>query len=98
VPELLAAVPPHRFLLQLRGDVDDGSTVSDRAKSILEGIALVVGSQDARGEHTLVALHDGVTLGRALGALLHAGIDVLACREERSEIEEAFMQLIGPEP
>jgi ABC-type multidrug transport system ATPase subunit len=95
VPELLAAVPPYRFLLQLRGGVDDGGTVSDRAKAILEGVAMVVGSQDARGEHTLIALHDGVTLGRALGILLHAGIEVLACREERSEIEEAFMQLIG---
>jgi ABC-2 type transport system ATP-binding protein len=95
VPELLAAVPPQRFLLQLRGSGDDEGAVSDRAKAVLDGIALVVGSHDPRGEHTLIALHDGVTLGRAVGALLDAQIEVLACREERSDIEEAFMQLIG---
>jgi ABC-type multidrug transport system ATPase subunit len=95
VPEFLAAVPVQRFLLQLRGDDTDGRPVSDRAKTILHGLAVVAGGQDSRGEHTLIALLDGVTLGQAVGALLDAHIDVLACREERSEVEEAFMQLIA---
>ena len=95
VPEFLAAVPVQRFLLQLRGDDADGRTVSERARSILDGLAVVAGGQDSRGELTLIALRDGVTLGRALGALLDSKIEVLACREERSEVEEAFMQLIA---
>ena len=95
VPELLAAVPPQRFLLQLRDGNGAVRSVSDHARSVLEGLAVVVEDQDARGEHTLVALREGVTLGEAFRALLDADIEVLACREERSEIEEAFMQLIG---
>jgi ABC-2 type transport system ATP-binding protein len=94
VPELLAAVPPNRFLLQLHGGTGEGS-VSDRARRVLDGLAVVVESEGGEEGHTLIALHDGVTLGRAVGTLAAAGVDVLACREERSEIEEAFLQLIG---
>jgi hypothetical protein len=84
-----------RFLLQLRANDTDGRPVSDRAKAVLHGLAVVGGGQDSRGEHTLIALLEGVTLGQAVGALLEAKIEVLACREERSEVEEAFMQLIA---
>jgi hypothetical protein len=36
-----------------------------------------------------------VVLGDALAALALGGVQVLACREERSEIEEAFLALTG---
>jgi hypothetical protein len=36
-------------------------------------------------------------LGDALAALSSAGISVLTCREERSEIEEAFLSIAGGE-
>jgi hypothetical protein len=39
-----------------------------------------------------------VILSRALGALMATEIEVLACVEERSEIEEAFLNLTDPEP
>jgi hypothetical protein len=34
-------------------------------------------------------------LGDALGALIAARFEVLACRQERSEIEDAFVALTG---
>ena len=34
-------------------------------------------------------------LGAAIAALADGGVDVLACRQERSEIEEAFLALTG---
>jgi hypothetical protein len=46
-------------------------------------------------EHYTLTLADGVVLGEALASLAAAQIDVLACREERSEIEEAFLSLTG---
>lgn len=43
----------------------------------------------------LIALSDGATLGSALAALREADAEVLACRHERPEVEEAFLALIG---
>jgi hypothetical protein len=40
-----------------------------------------------------VALREEVVLGRAVAALDAAGLSVLTCREERSEIEAAFLFL-----
>jgi hypothetical protein len=45
-----------------------------------------------------MTLQDGVVLGDALAALAAADIKVLACREERSEIEEAFLSFMRDEP
>jgi hypothetical protein len=41
----------------------------------------------------VLELADEVVLGDALAALTAAGVQVLSCREERSEIEEAFVLL-----
>ena len=46
-------------------------------------------------EHYVLHLADGVILGDALARLTSSGVRVLACREERSEIEEAFLSLAG---
>jgi hypothetical protein len=42
-----------------------------------------------------LALADDVTLGDALGALLSADVALLACRQERPEVEEAFLALVA---
>jgi len=41
------------------------------------------------------ALDEETVLGEALGALIAARFEVLACRQERSEIEDAFVALTG---
>ena len=89
VPELMAVTIARRFLVHLRGDGD----VLTMAREALAGMGEVALSGDSDGQHFLVALRDDVVLGRALSALDGAGLAVLTCREERSEIEAAFLFL-----
>ena len=48
-----------------------------------------------QSEHFLLSLEEDTVLGEALGALIGARFEVLACRQERSEIEDAFVALTG---
>jgi ABC-2 type transport system ATP-binding protein len=89
VPQLMAVTIARRYLVHLRGEGD----VQSRARSALEGIGDLALSSDSDGEHFLVALRDEVVQGRAIAALDGAGLQVLTCREERSEIEAAFLFL-----
>ncbi len=50
-----------------------------------------LGDDDA--EHFLLQLGPHALLGSAFVALAAAGIDVIACREDRSDIEDAFVAL-----
>jgi hypothetical protein len=55
----------------------------------------LVRAEESDPEHYVLSIRDGVILGDALAALTASRIDVLECREERSGIEGAFLQLIG---
>ena len=91
VQELLSIVPPERFVLKLRSV--DGRAPVDVARGALAGLATLVALED-HTDHALLGLHEGVILGEAIQRLAAAGVDVLACREERSDVEEAFLHLI----
>lgn len=43
----------------------------------------------------VLELSGTASLVDALAALMQAGVEVLSCREVRSELEEAFVQLTG---
>ena len=49
-------------------------------------------------EHVVIGIADGETLGRAIAALEGAGVSILACTEEGSGVEEAFLFLTREEP
>jgi ABC-2 type transport system ATP-binding protein len=87
VPELMATTSARRYLLHLGGAADAFLTA--------HSVIVRVGSMSPNGApgHYVLALHDGIVLGHALALLTGAGVDVLACREERSEVEEAFLNL-----
>jgi hypothetical protein len=85
----MAVTIARRYLVHLHGEGD----VLALATAALEGLGGVALSSDADGEHFIVALRDEVVLGRAVAALDGAGLSVLTCREERSEIEAAFLFL-----
>ena len=89
VPQLMAVTIARRYLVHLHGE-GDVLAVAGAALEDLGGVAL---SSDADGEHFIVALREEVVLGRAVAALDAAGLSVLTCREERSEIEAAFLFL-----
>jgi ABC-2 type transport system ATP-binding protein len=87
VQQLMARAAPHRFVVHLRGF--DGSGDALKGAAVLSPVG-------ASAEHFVLALEEGVILGDALAALTAAGIQVLACREERSNVEEAFLRLTEP--
>ena len=62
---------------------------------LLGARATVAPGANDDGEHFRLEPVDGIPLGAAIAALADGGIDVLACRQERSEIEEAFLALTG---
>ena len=59
------------------------------------GQTRIVLAGDGDSEHFLLTLSRHTLLGSAFVALASARIDVVACREDRSDIEEAFVALTG---
>jgi ABC-2 type transport system ATP-binding protein len=95
VPELMMHAVPRRYLLRVRNGRSGGPGLRSRLEAILEGTAVVAAPRGDDAEHYLVTLAPDVILGEALASLRDGHIQVLACREERSEIEEAFLALTG---
>jgi ABC-2 type transport system ATP-binding protein len=93
VPDLMSHAEPRRFLVRLRNGRPAGD-LDRRIAAALGGRGSIADAAAAGSGHYTMSLRDGVILGDALNALTAAGIQVLACREERSEIEEAFLSLM----
>jgi ABC-2 type transport system ATP-binding protein len=98
VPQLLAIAVVRSHLITLRNERVRGEGLERSARSALGPVAAISLLDDAEGEHFLMTLADGSTLGQAIARLQEAGIDLIACREERSEIEKAFLLLTEKGP
>lgn len=92
VAALIAAAEARRFVLRLghAGDVESRPAL---AEALGDGAAL----ERLDDDHWLLALRGGTVLGDAVAALAGAGVPVLACHRERSEIEAAFVALAAEE-
>ncbi|MBI4260078.1 MAG: ABC transporter ATP-binding protein [Actinobacteria bacterium] len=96
VLELMDRSPARRYHLRLR----DGNRTPRAVAKDLTALVAPAGSVEpspTSAEHFVLSLSEEAVLGRALAAISAARVDVLACREERSEIEEAFLHLVGEE-
>jgi ABC-type multidrug transport system ATPase subunit len=93
VPELMSHATPRRFLLRLDNGVP-GHPLDERVAAALAGRGSAESIGGIGSGHLTMRLHDDVILGDALAALTAANLQVLACREERSEIEDAFLSLM----
>jgi ABC-type multidrug transport system ATPase subunit len=93
VPELMAISVARRYVLHLHDGNSDDATLFTAANRALSSMALVTPSGDSEGGHCVLELAEDVILGDAIACLTGAGIKVLACREERSGIENAFLYL-----
>ena len=94
VSELLARAGTRRFVVVLGtnggGRLNDASELS----AALGQAGRIAALEGDDGTHLLV-LAEQASLGEALGALLASGATVLGCRQERPEVEDAFLQLVG---
>ena len=95
VSQLTASYLTRRYVLRLGEGMDAPAEVTARGNRALRGMGTIVPTDDSDREHFLLSIRDEVVLGDALASLTGAGIEVLACREERSGIENAFLQLTG---
>ena len=89
VPELMAQTVCRRYLLHLR----NGAGGLDLFGQILGAEATIARAPHGEAGHYLLTVADGAVLGAALARLTAARVDVLSCREERSQLEEAFLRL-----
>ena len=88
VAELMMHAVPRSFLLQLVPNGTPPEVAIDRFGRIAPVAAAGPG-------HYHLSLDRETALGEALVALESAHVRVLACRQERSEVEEAFFSLLG---
>ena len=87
---------PRRYVLRL---VDERGTSGSPSAALETGLA-GLGSISQTGDdatHYLMSLEDGASLGDAFARIRTAGFQLLSCRDERSEVEEAFLALTRQE-
>jgi hypothetical protein len=90
VAQLMAHAVPRRHLLH----IDTCAPLAELRNALGDH-----GTLDAlEPGHFALALSDGIDLGTAVAALCNAPVRVLACRQERSEIEDAFLSLVAEDP
>jgi ABC-2 type transport system ATP-binding protein len=95
VAEMMAIAVPRRYLLRLRKGRPAPYSLEAAGCAALGSLGRLDQAGETSAEHYVLALADDSVLGDALVALSSADIDVITCREERSEIEQAFLALAG---
>ena len=95
VPTLMAHSNPRRYIVQLRGADTTNRPDLDSLNRAVAGHGGVTHLPYDDEDHFLLVLNADTVLGEAIAALNSAGIHVVGCTEEQSEIEAAFMSLTG---
>ncbi len=90
--ELAALAPADRYVIQIRG-VDPARPPAPAAVRLAVGPSATVAGTSDDGAHFLLCPRAQGDLGVALARLVGAGLQVVACRQAQSEMEEAFLAL-----
>jgi len=93
VAGLLAHAAPEAFLLTARNGGQRGAALAAAMQDALGTAATVTAPATEDSESFGLSLTSGIPLGDAIAALAAAGITVTGCRDERPELEEAFVAL-----
>jgi ABC-type multidrug transport system ATPase subunit len=96
VPGLIELAVPRRYLLRLRNGSLPASALEGPANRALGPIASIRPAEGSE-EQYLLDLQDEAVVGDAVTALSAAGIRVLSCSHERSEVENAFLTVTRTE-
>ena len=97
VEALLAAAERRRYVLELRNGLP-ADDLELRLQERLAGVGSILRRPAAPADSFVLALTGQAVLGDALSRLLDAGITVVSCRQELSEVEEAFMAVVTERP
>ena len=96
VSALAHEVPVRTHLVRLGSDGRASFPMQAALQRSLGSIGTITSSNNEDYEHEyLLELSEGAVLGEALALLTAEGVQVLSCRDERPELEEAFIQLTG---
>ena len=93
VNRLTTLVPVTGHVVRLTSRTAARPSLVRLRQQLLQIASINVAADDP--ELFVLELSGTASLGDALAALMHADLDVLSCREVRSELEEAFVQLTG---
>jgi ABC-2 type transport system ATP-binding protein len=95
VSQLIAVAAPRRYVLRLRNGLASGRDLEPIQREKVGGGGTIAAAADGDPDDFLLHLAEGTVLGEVLAALTAGGVDVLGCREEVSEIENAYLNLAG---
>jgi ABC-2 type transport system ATP-binding protein len=98
VPELIAQAVSRRYVVHLRNGGVEQARGQDVLSRALAGLGSIFAAAGEGGEHYLLALKEDALLGDALAKVREAGFQLIGCRDERSEVEEAFLTLTRDAP
>lgn len=95
VSQLIALAAPRRYVLRLRNSRQSGPELEADIRRAVGAGGTIGALADGDPNDFLLHLEEEAVLGEVLAALTAEGVDVLGCREERSEIENAYLNLAG---
>jgi ABC-type multidrug transport system ATPase subunit len=93
VSQLIAVAAPRRYVLRLRNGRAPAAELEPLLRAAVGSETTIAAADDGDPEDFVLHLAENVVLGDALAALTAGGVDVLGCREEVSEIENAYLNL-----
>ena len=94
VSDLIEQAPDRRYVIQVRNGYPDHAPDARTLQRSLGTLARI--SPEAAGDgHFLLAPGPHVVIGSAITALADNGFEVISCRQERAEVEAAFLSLTG---
>jgi ABC-2 type transport system ATP-binding protein len=96
VDDLIAHSLVRRYVLTMPTVERDRELVARKARAAVLGHA-EIGIVPSDADRYVLELRDRSVLGDVLASLTAAGFPIVACRPDRSEIEEAFIALTGDE-
>jgi ABC-type multidrug transport system ATPase subunit len=93
VSQLIAVAAPRRYVLRLRNGRAPAAELEPLLRAAVGSETTIAAADEGDPEDFVLHLAENVVLGDALAALTAGGVDVLGCREEVSEIENAYLNL-----
>ncbi len=93
VPELMSHALPQRYLLRVQNGSESGKALEPLLQAALADIGTISIAADGGADDFVLSLREHTALGDALRSLLDADVQIYACREEQSQIEDAFIRL-----